>query len=461
MTTHTRRLLRTLEDEGALIMYLLVQCASATSSFTLNAAGRTWELEHFEPSTPVPGYSCVSYAWGVGKIAHPFGDGEISSRALRVLEAAARFASTDALWIDALCVPLDASERQLTLRQLGSIYANAHEVLVVLSEAVQPLFDDCHADRVLSIDALRTLEQELWVKRFWTYQELALAKELRFIIERGCSFAVAGMQFLNKVGEPLARARPSELSALPAVDNLTDVLASWIHGYGQPFAYQIMAGLAQREAERAADRFNAVLGVIDPTANFTTSSDVNEASEQFMARCEVRGDLSFVYARSLRSTAPGRSWRPECGELLPLLAWHTFGKGQQGTVFDSHAAFEDLHVEQQGSLSEQAANFIVHRSLQGTTGSGGQPLSMAAAQALAAMGASSLGPALELERGLFFPTQARRVSSEHLVLVASEVRWVHGAPALLVEALPSRRYRCLDCGIFLGPTRPGTTLEIE
>jgi hypothetical protein len=38
---------------------------------------------------------------------------------------------------------------------------------------------------------------------------------------------------------------------------------------------------------------------------------------------------------------------------------------------------------------------------------------------------------------------------------------VHGAPALLVEALPSGRYRCLDCGIFVGPTRSGASMEIE
>ncbi|HEY3496781.1 MAG TPA: HET domain-containing protein [Polyangiaceae bacterium] len=442
-------------------MDLLVRNSVATRRSTLRANGQVWTLERFERST-APSYTCVSYAWGVGQSDHPFAPGKfISDRAQAALDAAARFTKTDGLWIDAFCVPPDEPERSATLRQLGSIYAGADEVLVVLSASARALFDACEAGRRVDMDALRALEEERWIGRFWTYQELALAKQLRFILQNDSSFALPGEEFLNKVGEPLARAKPTELAELRALDNLNDVLASWIHGGAQPFAYQIMSGLASRTAERPADRFNAILGALDPSGAFATSADVKEASEQFMATCEAKGDLSFIYATGARSTLPGRSWRPQAGELLPLLAWHTFGNGQTGSVHKTHAELENLRLVRRGPPAEDARDFIDEWLSQIGTPRNGEPLASAVAKALAAMGAQHLDPAIELERGLFFPAQTQEPDAAHAILVATELRWVHGSPALLVEPLPKGRYRCVGVGIFIGPTGPGETVEIE
>lgn len=441
--------------------YLLVPNSGVTSSNAVTVAGRVWALRSFEDGEALPPYAAISYAWGDGRTEHPFAEGAtVSDRVVAVLDAAVRVARTTALWLDAWCVPVAEPERASTLRSLGALYSNASEVLVVLSADARPLFDELERGEPVTLRALEALEQEAWTRRFWTYQELALSRELRFVVEGGAPFTLDAMAFLNKVGEPLSRATKEELAALAAVDNLNDTLASWIHTGSAPFAYQVMAAAALRGAERPADRFNAVLGAIDPTGIHAGSTNLGEAAEQFMATCESKGDLSFIYSTAPRSHLPGRSWRPEPRELLPVLAWHTFGKGQGGAVLEHHAVLHDLALVPRGTLAASTRASIEAWLVASSTERGTDPLSSSVARTLLRMGSAELGAPLELEAGYFFPITTRDCAG-HEVFVASEVRWVHGAPGLLVDTLSPKRRRCVGVGIFVGLVPGGVSVEIE
>jgi hypothetical protein len=429
-------------------MKLLVPVPEDAATPTLRAGGQTWTLREFKEDEPTPEYVAVSYAWGSGRAAHPFIAGDtVSDRAFEVLDTAARHAGSHALWLDALCVPSTEPARAMTLRRLGSIYGGAADVIVVLTRDSATLFEDAEHERPVRSETLAELDKEAWVSRFWTYQELAGSRQLKFVQPQS-SFALSGTDFLNRVGEALWRAHRE--GALPGLENLIDVLASWRH-QGPPFAYQVMAGMAARAAERPADRFNAVLGALDPDSAWEGALDVGAASERFMGVCENKGDLSFIYAASPRSSEPGRSWRPVPDELPPLLAWHTFGDGQGGKVFETHAVLNALHALEPGVIGPEAREYIEDWLAHSPAAAPTPSLASAVERALVAMGARTPCSALELTSGLFFPASDRRVDPTAVVLVASEVRWVHGAPGLLVEPLASGRYVCRDVGVFVGP----------
>jgi len=385
----------------------------------------------------------------------------ISSRALQVLNVAARKAGARAIWLDAFCVPSEEPERATTLRRLASIYGGANEVLVVLSEGALSLFEECQLKRAISAETLQRLEDEAWVRRFWTYQELARSRRLSFAVEGNTTFGLDGADFLNHVGEALWRASASQLKPVPALENVADVLAAWMHTGSEPFAYQVMAGMQKREAQRPADRFNAVLGAIDPDVSFELSSDLGEAAERFMLACEAKGDLSFIYSTGGRSDVPGRSWRPVAGEIRAIHPWNTFGNGQRGVVAQTHVVLEDIHTPRRASLTAEARTFIAQWLGEIPMPGELNPQSVAVARALVSLGCATAGAALELESGYFFPATDQRVYSTAVVLVASGVRWVHGSPGLLAEPLPGGRYRCLDVGVFVGPPGSGACARIE
>ncbi len=444
-------------------MNLLLPIGPEGAEPSVAAGGQRWAVRAFAEGAPLPEYVAISYAWGRGRTPHPFApDRLISDRALPALDTAARAVTDRALWLDALCVPPDDAGRAATLRRLACIYAQATEVLVVLSQAAGGVFEEIAQRRPVSLASLRRLEQEAWVSRCWTYQELARSRSLRLLAE-GSPLAVDGSQFLNHVGEAFSRAGTADTRELPALENLLDVLAAWIHTGSEPFAYQVMAGLACRTAERPADRFNSVLGALDPTANFAGAEDPRAAASQFMALCEAKGDLSFIFTTGPRCQTRGRSWRPEPGDLLPVLAWHTFGTGQPGRVRAESVELGQFHVARPGKLSDTARAFVADLLSRVWRRAGGDSSAAAVAQELTSMAGRPMGEAIELTDGYFFPTRTQSPDPAGVVLVALGVRWVHGAPGLWVEALPSGRYRCLDVGIFVGPLagREGTVVHLK
>ncbi len=65
----------------------------------------------------------------------------MSSRTVGAAEAAVRNEQPTALWVDALCVPLEEPARSVCLSQMGAIYAQASTVVVALSAQCSVLLE--------------------------------------------------------------------------------------------------------------------------------------------------------------------------------------------------------------------------------------------------------------------------------------------------------------------------------
>src|SRR4051812_40492519 len=107
-------------------MRLLIPALDAENA-VLSVGGHAWQLQEFDDALlfgpdSFGGYICVSYAWGSGRVQHPFEpEHHISDRTLAVLEAVIRTRQPKAIWIDALCVPSEAAAQARTLRLLAAI----------------------------------------------------------------------------------------------------------------------------------------------------------------------------------------------------------------------------------------------------------------------------------------------------------------------------------------------------
>jgi hypothetical protein len=122
---------------------------------------------------------------------------------------------------------------------------------------------------------------------------------------------------------------------------------------------------------------------------------------------------------------------------------------------------EDLHVARRCPLDAEARQFIEAWLASGSSNGNVEPLALAIARRLGAMGHRAAGSVLELETGYFFPATVSRADANTVVLLASEVRWVHGSPGVLAMPLSSGRYRCLDVGVFVGPIALQAVAPVE
>lgn len=66
-------------------------------------------------------------------------------------------------------------------------------------------------------------------------------------------------------------------------------------------------------------------------------------------------------------------------------------------------------------------------------------------------GFSGSGEHLEVESGLFFPQSTLTHPDQAAVAVALGVKWVHGAPGLLLNSAGADLYRFGSVGVFVGP----------
>ncbi len=120
------------------MLRLLIPATSSplAGQFSIKLLGSRWILtEILGHTTPAhPKYTCVSYAWGSETVEHPLNAQEtMSARTVEAAEAAVRDEEPTALWVDALCVPLEEPARSVCLSQMGAIYGQASTVVVVLS----------------------------------------------------------------------------------------------------------------------------------------------------------------------------------------------------------------------------------------------------------------------------------------------------------------------------------------
>lgn len=428
--------------------------------------------EEIAESSPAP-YTAVSYAWGTGRQSDPLHDGHvISDRTIAVLAACARHRPIQTrFWVDAFCVhlPVNSDAQKRDLESMGFIYNAAAEVIVVLSPGSQGILEEINASdgldwKGLSDESLLRLEDEDWISRAWTYQEIVNQNLIFFTCENAEDALVDGSRVLNALGHSLSLLRKSgsSLSHLPRLNAFEDAIQDWrLSGYCGRSALQVMANMDKRVAGRPEDHFYAMIGAV--TTKPVSELGQKEASEAFMVACEAKNDYSFMYSAAPRSTIKGRQWRPKASLDIPaILPWICSGEGQPGRLEGDTLILREMAVLQPKPLESAGADFLN----QWLTTIGyikkkkrGGEIADDSLRYLISIGFKSCNQCIYLSCGLFFPNELIPQEVDCSIAVCTTVFWVFGAPGLaFYEDEHERRY---VPGVFVGDTRPANLVDIH
>ena len=422
------------------------------SESVLSLEGRHWLVtEPYDISdwSAIPEYTCVSYVWGSGRTPHPLHRGfDISVNTLPSLAAAISSQPElgTAFWIDAFCIPTDRQKKQATLESMGFIYSRAKQVVVAFSGASYAAIDQITKSDRLDDHHLEVLNRDEWVKSVWTYQEVVNSQKLVCVCpDLPGSSTIDGSEFLNRVGFSLHLYKNRHglggfdlHDRFPQLSALEDLVADYmVAGYLERSALQVMSAMDLRVHRKPTHRLYAMIGAVTqkPSRSSTTAT-LAELAELFMAACEEKNDYSFIYSTAPRDMRPDKRWRPVPGCLPSILPWAGFGSGQRAFRDASSGCLwlEDVvsfQVQPQSVLTQLAKEIIVgwtgHKELVESD----ELLAEQLYTTLKRVGFSGSNRYAVVDDGLFFPLYD--VHPVGVVLVATGVRWVFGAPGLLLQ----------------------------
>lgn len=441
---------------------LLVEAPEGTDLACLDVEGKRWCLKNAlntsEPGS-LPEYTCISYTWGAGRVPNPFDDSRpMSAQTLPVLIAAMRSTRAKALWIDALCVPARDPQRRATLESMGFIYSRAIQTVIVLSAssfgAVKHMI---RSDR-LDEDGLSTLNQDVWVKSVWTYQEVVNSQLLTLVSGEAHNGIVDGVELLNRVGYSLSLYKKKYnldhfdiWERFPALDSLEDVLADWrVSHYQERSALEVLSNVSRRSSSDSFSYFYAMMGAITQQASFSTENPtIANVADKFMRLCEEKNDFSFIFSSADRDERTGMRWRPAAATILPsVLPRHSCGAAQRAHRDSNGLWLEDIVIlKVSPDLNEQAQELLRER-FQLPESLTGAALVDRTFKALSRMNFTGTDSCLTTEDGLFFPQWTVSEYVEITMLVSAGIRWRVGAPGIL--QVPSKDRFSYIPGVFAG-----------
>jgi len=417
-------------------------CAPGDQRLEINGQG--WGLLEQEiPNTADESadFICVSYSWGTGRSPSPFHPPhEVSDRTLPVLATTiAQRPNARKIWIDAFCVPSpsEPSLRASTLQSMGFIYSRASEVVVVLTSEALPVIQQALLSIPLTPAHLDILEAQDWMTRAWTYQETVNARSLCITCDSDSlppctSVLIDVMDFFNRLGHSLALLPPRERTRYPRLNALEELLSDYkIAAYLGRSALQVMRVMDERSQTVPEDHFYAMMGAI--STELAKAVEGMSPCGAFMALCERKGDYSFVFSSEARDDREGKRWRPREGDLRPIIKLPSCGEGLKGREWDGCLVLDKMVVIGLGTPGPNVRAFI-GRWLVGFEEFGAWPdlqPEQAAFEALRTLGFSGSSAYLATEYGLFFPQSPVPRSVDVEILIAIEMIWTLGAPALV------------------------------
>ncbi|OCL04468.1 hypothetical protein AOQ84DRAFT_416187 [Glonium stellatum] len=438
-----------------MILYLLAQVPEEKpGSFELEGCHWALELHDLEvDGAEEPLFTCISYSWGGGREPSPLrANFDISDRTLPALATVtAHRPSCNRVWIDALSVPEEVQERARTLASMGKIYSLAKETFVVLSSGAQTALRQMAESNRIEHECLYALEKEPWVSRAWTYQEAVNSKEMYITCEGPHGALVPGNLFMNRLGYTLNRLEGSDIEKereFPRLSAFEGLITDYmLANYEERSALQVMSKMDKRISSRPEDHFYAMMGAISTTT--ADMSSITEPCEAFMALCEDKGDYSFIYSAARRDPALQRRWRPVAGNLPSILPYATEGSGQPGHKEGDAFYLDFMIVLQRSPIEEEAERFVRAWLLcnQIVNIQPQSPLHHLAYTVLQSWGFIGGADCVFTARGYFFPLEP--IKADHVtILVATKVRWRHGAPGFACcDELNGRVY---IPGVFVG-----------
>lgn len=378
--------------------------------------------------------------------------------------------ASQALWIDALCVPFRDPARRDCLQSMGEIFSSAFQVVVVLTRHCSDLIQDIRCTGTLNQIELLALEKEDWVNRAWTYQEAVNSRSMFFIVEDDREAILSAQDFLRSIVDATEKYKEKHkldkigwVQHHPSLYNLEMLLADYmIADFSERSAYQVMSVMGQRVAERPEDYFYAMIGSITTKSSDNTASGALPPSEYFMRICEAKGDYSFIFSTAQRSRVSGQRWRPvdeKFTAVLPSLL--TFGDGEVGHPEETHLQLDNMFRLIPGTISEdglKAASWFMDPDSKGLLP---EVVAAGVLQRLRSLGFTGCGDFLEFETGFFFPQSKVAVAGNFFAVASSDIHWVTGGPGLILRSNGTDIDDFYDVGAFVGRSpKSGKQLNI-
>lgn len=232
-------------------------------------------------------------------------------------------------------------------QSMGFIYSAAVSVIIVLQGPIWKIIETAASGRSpdsFPLSDLQVLEEDKWISRVWTYQELVNGAEAWFTTTNPSPDrpAVQVQRFLNCVGSSLNRWKKENgkgemgvLETFPNISVLEEALGDMILSpYLERTALGVLSNIARRDydAKFPQNRLLACLGALMKEVSWgPPSTSLDELAEKLMEICEARNDYSFIYTSDERSHAIGQRWRPRPVQsvrdkpvhLIPIVNWHS------------------------------------------------------------------------------------------------------------------------------------------
>jgi hypothetical protein len=464
--------------------------------------GIRWVICEYAQLADAPPYTCLSYAWGEGKVRNFLNEGQLmSARTVPSLKAAiassqsqqcwadnikfnykgeadkeeagqlAALKASQAFWIDAFCVPSHDPARAACLQDMGRIFSAAFQVIVVLTRQCSSAIKGTRHSEGVETSALLSLENEDWANRAWTYQEAVNSRAMYFTVEDEDDLIVSGQDFLRSIADSIenykslhAFSNITWAQTHPGLNNLEMLLADYrIADYTDRSAYQVMSAMGQRVSERPEDYFYAMIGSITTTSSMLEEGEPLHPAEYFMRLCEQKGDYSFIYSAAERSKVLGQGWRPleeKLSAVLPSLI--IFGSGEAGVRETTHIKLEKMFRPLPGAIAAdglKAAGWFMGPQSDGLSA---DSIASGILKRLRVLGFTGCGEYLEFETGFFFPQLKPRTSEGCFVALSCEINWVTGGPGLLLRSNTTDINDFVDVGAFVGRSpKSGQSINVR
>jgi hypothetical protein len=433
---------------------------------SIELCGRHWALAEFADISDTPSYTCISYSWGTGRKKNVIAGGQaMSDRAIAAVETAIKphdvLGSPQAIWIDALCMPHEEPARTKCLRSMGAIYRAASQVIVVLSPSCTTAMQKIATLCQMNEEELSALNNDDWVTRAWTYQEVANGKSILICAEGSSEFMVRSMDFLERIMidatdlHGTAGVWDTALSdKYSSLNNFQEIIVenNIVEYLGRP-AFQIMSAVRMRHADTDKDRVYPMIGVLSELPVDHLGDTSLSPAEFFRITCEKIGDYSFIFCTEPRSDLPGNKWRPVGESLTALVSGiHTAGPGLRGSQNEGYLHLDNVCLMKPGNVDPQSVKKLLR---------GGNDdllpfnLPRNIHQWLTTLNFIGSGEYIELDSGYFFAQGTIPFTGELVVVSTDDVSWDGGGPALLVRSHGESAYEFCDVGVFIGKFQGG------
>lgn len=359
----------------------------------------------------------------------------------------------------------DLAEERI-FHSMGFIYSLASSVLIVLKEPAWIVISRASTKLnpgALSYADMYILENDKWISRVWTYQELVNSAHTYFttlIKDPNLPVPVVKAEpFFNCVGCSLQAwkmdtesAAAACLQVFPNLNMLESTLVDWkMAAYLDRSALGVLSSISMRSYDPnfPQNRLLACLGALTVEASWgPPSTTLAELVEKFMRICESKVDYSFIYTSDERSDVPGIHWRPAAEQegganLRPIVSWDISGS-QTGHRDAQGRSWLDnmirLYPSSGDQVSGEGVRFIKD-FLYGISTPGRETIGFynrddergdlldAVLDCLAFIGFKGYPIPTICEHGLFFG-QLDSYGKQAELYISGDMQWVFGRPGL-------------------------------